>query len=149
MRAVREFIPIISILQALLPSWFFGHIAAVVFAFIFGFHDHNCTFRSTPWISFTSSTHASGFDHTGLKRQIPKYFRTVAVANSSELLYCKLASISESLYRSGVRHWLFFRFPTLFAHFDQSMFLSIYQGVSLLISSISSSHNVYWPPCLP
>ncbi|GAA5840859.1 hypothetical protein JCM5353_001996 [Sporobolomyces roseus] len=61
---VREFIPIISILQALLPSWFFGHIAAVVFAFIFGFHDHN-------W----------------LKRQIPKYFRTVAVANSSELLY--------------------------------------------------------------
>ncbi|GAA5897401.1 uncharacterized protein JCM6883_006688 [Sporobolomyces salmoneus] len=61
---VREFIPIISITQALLPSWLFGHLAAVVFAFIFGFHDHN-------W----------------LKRQIPKYFRTVAVANSSELLY--------------------------------------------------------------
>ncbi|GAA5851450.1 hypothetical protein JCM3766R1_000330 [Sporobolomyces carnicolor] len=61
---VREFIPIISLTQAFLPSWLFGHLAAVVFAFIFGFHDHN-------W----------------LKRQIPKYFRTVAVANSSELLY--------------------------------------------------------------
>ncbi|GAA5940671.1 uncharacterized protein JCM15063_006319 [Sporobolomyces koalae] len=61
---VREFIPIISLTQAFLPSWLFGHLAAVVFAYIFGFHDHN-------W----------------LKRQIPKYFRTVAVANSSELLY--------------------------------------------------------------
>ncbi|GAA5909956.1 hypothetical protein JCM5296_002544 [Sporobolomyces johnsonii] len=61
---VREFIPIISLLQAILPSWFFGHTANVMFAFIFGFHDHN-------W----------------LKRQVPKFFRTVAVGNASELLY--------------------------------------------------------------
>ncbi|BGP42182.1 cholesterol esterase [Rhodotorula kratochvilovae] len=60
---VREFIPVISILQRWLPGWLFGHVANPVFAFIFGFHDHN-------W----------------LKRQIPKFFRTVAVANSSELL---------------------------------------------------------------
>ncbi|CEQ40754.1 SPOSA6832_02403 [Sporobolomyces salmonicolor] len=58
---VREFIPIISVLQAVLPSWLFGHIANVVFAFIFGFHDHNymgvfsyanCVFDTTatePW----------------------------------------------------------------------------------------------------
>lgn len=68
---VREFIPIISLTQAFLPSWLFGHLAAVVFAFIFGFHDHN-------W----------------LKRQIPKYFRTVAVANSSELLYWYMSVLS-------------------------------------------------------
>ncbi|TNY22584.1 Alpha/Beta hydrolase protein [Rhodotorula diobovata] len=60
---VREFIPIISILQRYLPAWLFGHFANVVFQFVFGFHDHN-------W----------------LKRQIPKFFRSVAVANSAELL---------------------------------------------------------------
>lgn len=37
---VREFIPIISILQATLPSWLFGHAAFPIFGFIFGFHDH-------------------------------------------------------------------------------------------------------------
>ncbi|GAA6061982.1 hypothetical protein JCM10212_005226 [Sporobolomyces blumeae] len=68
---VKEFIPLISILQALLPSWLFGHIANTVFCFIFGFHDHN-------W----------------LKRQIPKYFRTVAVANSSELLFWYMSVLS-------------------------------------------------------
>lgn len=36
--AVREFMPIISITQALLPSWLFGHIASPVFCFLFGFH---------------------------------------------------------------------------------------------------------------
>ncbi|BGP26452.1 cholesterol esterase [Rhodotorula toruloides] len=60
---VREFIPAIGILQAVLPGWLFGHFANPTFAFIFGFHDHN-------WV----------------KRQIPKFFRTVAVPNSSELL---------------------------------------------------------------
>ncbi|KAL8280822.1 hypothetical protein RQP46_006826 [Phenoliferia psychrophenolica] len=68
---VREFIPIISILQHLLPSWFFGHVGFCVFAFIFGFHDHN-------W----------------LNRQIPKYFRGIAVATSSELLYYYMNTLS-------------------------------------------------------
>ncbi|GJN92484.1 hypothetical protein Rhopal_005514-T1 [Rhodotorula paludigena] len=61
---VREFIPAISLFQRYLPGWLFGHLANPVFAFIFGFHDHN-------W----------------LKRQVPKFFRTVAVPNSSELLF--------------------------------------------------------------
>lgn len=38
-RTVREFFPIISILQGTLPSWLFGHTAFPVFAFIFGFTD--------------------------------------------------------------------------------------------------------------
>lgn len=37
-RVVREFIPIISLLQGVLPSWLFGHVAVPVFCFIFGFH---------------------------------------------------------------------------------------------------------------
>ncbi|KAI5477011.1 lysosomal acid lipase/cholesteryl ester hydrolase [Pseudohyphozyma bogoriensis] len=68
---VREFIPIISILQGVLPSWLFGHMAVPIFCFIFNFHDHN-------W----------------LPRQIPKFFRTVAVATSAELLYYYCASFS-------------------------------------------------------
>lgn len=38
---VREFIPAISLFQRYLPGWLFGHLANPVFAFIFGFHDHN------------------------------------------------------------------------------------------------------------
>ncbi|GAA5840703.1 hypothetical protein JCM9279_007408 [Rhodotorula babjevae] len=72
---VREFIPIMSLCQQWLPSWLFGHLAAPVFSFVFSFHDHN-------W----------------LKRQIPKFFRTVAVANSSEQLLC----VSSSFF--GSRH---------------------------------------------
>ncbi|ORY70769.1 Alpha/Beta hydrolase protein [Leucosporidium creatinivorum] len=68
---VREFIPIISLLQGVLPSWLFGHIAVPVFCFIFGFH-------TTDW----------------LQRQVPKFFRTVAVANSSELLYYYMSKLS-------------------------------------------------------
>lgn len=71
---VREFIPIISLLQSVVPSWLFGHVAFPVFAFIFGFHDHN-------W----------------LNRQIPKFFRTVGCATSSELLYYYMANLSYNL----------------------------------------------------
>lgn len=44
--AVREFIPIISILQATLPSWLFGHVAFPIFSFLFNFHDHVSQRRS-------------------------------------------------------------------------------------------------------
>ncbi|KAK4052430.1 cholesterol esterase [Microbotryomycetes sp. JL201] len=68
---VREFIPIIGLLQAILPSWLFGHAAAPIFCFLFGFH-------TVQW----------------LPRQIPKFFRTVAVPNSSELLYYYMSKLS-------------------------------------------------------
>ncbi|GAA93799.1 uncharacterized protein L969DRAFT_84752 [Mixia osmundae IAM 14324] len=68
---VREFIPIIGLLQEYLPSWLFGHLAFPVFYFLFGFHDHN-------WVP----------------RQIPKFFRTVGVPNPSELLYFYMANQS-------------------------------------------------------
>ncbi|KAM0790644.1 hypothetical protein ACM66B_004505 [Microbotryomycetes sp. NB124-2] len=68
---VREFIPIIGLLQALLPGWLFGHAAAPIFCFLFGFH-------TVQW----------------MPRQIPKFFRTVAVPNSSELLYYYMSKLS-------------------------------------------------------
>lgn len=34
----REFIPILGLLQELLPSWLFGHVGAPVFCFLFGFN---------------------------------------------------------------------------------------------------------------
>ncbi|KAN0060730.1 cholesterol esterase [Thecaphora frezii] len=68
---VREFIPAISIAQEFLPTWWFGHIAYVIFAYLFGFHDHN-------WLA----------------RQKPKIFRSVPVPTSSELLYWYMSGFS-------------------------------------------------------
>ncbi|TKY84509.1 hypothetical protein EX895_006410 [Sporisorium graminicola] len=68
---VREFMPAIGIAQAFLPAFWFGHIAYVIFAFLFGFHDHN-------WLS----------------RHKPKIFRTVPVPTSSELLYWYMSGFS-------------------------------------------------------
>ncbi|KAM0755767.1 alpha/beta-hydrolase [Meredithblackwellia eburnea MCA 4105] len=90
---VREFIPIISLLQRVLPSWLFGHAAFPVFAYIFGFHDHN-------W----------------LNRQIPKFFRGVAVATSSELLYyyMNVFSYENCIFDSSVSEpWFPNTFPPL------------------------------------
>ncbi|GAA6038415.1 hypothetical protein JCM8097_007637 [Rhodosporidiobolus ruineniae] len=69
---VREFIPAMAALQALLPGWLFGHLAKPVFSFIFGFHGRL-------WLG----------------RQVPKFFRTVAVPNGSELLLYYMNIFSE------------------------------------------------------
>ncbi|KAJ1022821.1 hypothetical protein NDA18_005154 [Ustilago nuda] len=68
---VREFMPAIGIAQEFLPTFWFGHIAYVIFAFLFGFHDHN-------WLG----------------RQKPKMFRTVPIPTSSELLYWYMSGFS-------------------------------------------------------
>ncbi|EPQ30144.1 uncharacterized protein PFL1_02261 [Pseudozyma flocculosa PF-1] len=68
---VREFMPVIGIAQEFLPTWWFGHIAFVIFAFLFGFHDHN-------WLA----------------RQKPKIFRSVPIPTSSELLYWYMSGFS-------------------------------------------------------
>ena len=68
---VREFMPAIGIAQEFLPTFWFGHIAFVIFAFLFGFHDHN-------WLS----------------RHKPKIFRSVPVPTSSELLYWYMSGFS-------------------------------------------------------
>jgi len=61
---VKEFIPVIGLFHQYLPAFWFGHLGYVIFAFLFGFHDHN-------WVN----------------RQKPKMFRTLPVGTSSELLY--------------------------------------------------------------
>ncbi|KDE09404.1 hypothetical protein MVLG_00310 [Microbotryum lychnidis-dioicae p1A1 Lamole] len=68
---VREFLPFLSILQNVLPSWLFGHVAVPVFQFLFGF-------GTQQW----------------LWRQVPKFFRTVGLPNSSELLYYYMSNFS-------------------------------------------------------
>lgn len=68
---VKEFIPALAIFQKYLPAFWFGHIGYVVIGYLFGHHDHN-------WLA----------------RQKPKFFRTVPVPTSSELLYWYMASFS-------------------------------------------------------
>ncbi|CAO1638025.1 unnamed protein product [Parajaminaea phylloscopi] len=68
---VKDFIPAIGILQAMAPAYLFGHLAYVIFSYLFKFH-------KSQWVS----------------RQIPKLFRTLAVSTSSELLYWYMASFS-------------------------------------------------------
>lgn len=68
---VKGFIPAIGILQAMAPAYLFGHLAYVIFAYLFKFH-------KSQWVA----------------RQIPKLFRTLAVTTSSELLYWYMASFS-------------------------------------------------------
>ncbi|PWO00086.1 alpha/beta-hydrolase [Tilletiopsis washingtonensis] len=68
---IREFIPAISIAHKYLPAYLFGHLAYVIFHFLFAFHDHN-------WVG----------------RQKPKIFRSLPVGTSSELLYWYMASFS-------------------------------------------------------
>ena len=66
---VKEFIPAIALFQRVLPTFIFGHLAFVIFSYMFGFH-----MRLTP------------------KRQIPKVFRSLPVPTSSELLYWYMAA---------------------------------------------------------
>ncbi|PWN46755.1 alpha/beta-hydrolase [Violaceomyces palustris] len=68
---VREFIPAIGMAQAFLPAFWFGHLAYVIFSYLFGFHDHN-------WLA----------------RHKPKIFRSVPISTSSELLYWYMAGFS-------------------------------------------------------
>ncbi|WFD35955.1 sterol esterase [Malassezia cuniculi] len=66
---VRDFMPPLSIVRAIVPSYYFGHIAYVMFGYLFDFNDHN-------WVN----------------RQKPKVFRAAAVTTSAELLYFYMAS---------------------------------------------------------
>lgn len=68
---VKEFIPAIGLFQKQLPAFWFGHLGYVIFAYLFGFHDHN-------WVS----------------RQKPKIFRSLPVPTSSELLYYYMSGFS-------------------------------------------------------
>lgn len=66
---VRDFFPIIELGRSLLPSFAFGHLAFLVFAYLFDFHDHN-------WVD----------------RLKPKIFRATGIPTSSELLYFYMRS---------------------------------------------------------
>lgn len=68
---VKEFIPAIGIFQKNLPAFWFGHLGYVIFAYLFGFHDHN-------WVA----------------RQKPKIFRSLPMPTSSELLYYYMSGFS-------------------------------------------------------
>lgn len=61
---VREFLPALDLMRTLLPKSLFGHMAYIVFAYLFDFHDHN-------WVD----------------RHKPKIFCSTGVTTSSELLY--------------------------------------------------------------
>lgn len=61
---VREFLPALDLVRVLLPKSLFGHMAYIVFAYLFDFHDHN-------WVD----------------RHKPKIFCSTGVTTSSELLY--------------------------------------------------------------
>jgi len=61
---VREFLPALDLIRALLPKSLFGHMAYIIFAYLFDFHDHN-------WVD----------------RHKPKIFCSTGVTTSSELLY--------------------------------------------------------------
>ena len=61
---VREFMPPLGIVRQILPKFLFGHMAYIVFGYLFDFHDHN-------WVD----------------RHKPKVFCATGVLTSSELLY--------------------------------------------------------------
>lgn len=61
---VREFMPPLGIFRQILPKFLFGHMAYIVFGYLFDFHDHN-------WVD----------------RHKPKVFCSTGVLTSSELLY--------------------------------------------------------------
>ncbi|WFC97358.1 sterol esterase [Malassezia yamatoensis] len=66
---VRDFFPIIEVGREILPAFVFGHLAFLVFVYLFNFHDHN-------WVN----------------RLKPKIFRSTGVSTSSELLYFYMRS---------------------------------------------------------
>ncbi|WFD06276.1 sterol esterase [Malassezia vespertilionis] len=66
---VRDFIPAITLARSLVPAWLFGHMAYVIFGYLFDFHDHN-------WVD----------------RLKPKMFRATGIPTSSELLYYYMQS---------------------------------------------------------
>ena len=68
---IKAYLPLISLFMKVLPTWLFGHIAAMVFAFIFKFH-----MNLTP------------------KRILPKCFRTMPEYTSSELLYWYMSAFA-------------------------------------------------------
>lgn len=66
---VRDFMAPLTIARMMLPAYYFGHIAYVIFGYLFDFTDHN-------WVN----------------RQKPKIFRGTVVPTSSELLYFYMGS---------------------------------------------------------
>ena len=73
---VRDFMPLLKVARAIIPAYFFGHIAYVLFGYMFNFTDHN-------WVN----------------RHKPKVFRGTVVPTSSELLYFY---ISNFVYRGCI-----------------------------------------------
>ena len=66
---VRDFMPLLQVARDIIPAYFFGHIAYVLFGYLFNFTDHN-------WVN----------------RHKPKIFRGTVVPTSSELLYFYISS---------------------------------------------------------